>query len=216
VYDAGSGVLPKALAREADQLFEALDAACGGALRAAERLLARLSASPDALVTHVVVGGSQLVPLLAKLLLLRLDGGVGLTQVYSAAAVPKAGAFKRVRAKYGPRARYIVLGGGQEEEAAAALMQWPFVRVLLHPAAPPPPPQQPAASGASGGEAAGRALSPISAGGSTRAEAAAGSKQAAGAAGASAQRLDALRSAGHTLQQLSADRIVGLALSLRS
>jgi hypothetical protein len=56
-----------------------------------------------------------------------------LLQVYSASAVPKVAAFQRVKAKYGPRARYIALGSGFEEEAAAALMCWPFVRVILGP-----------------------------------------------------------------------------------
>lgn len=133
VYDAGSGVLPlpKPSVRAADKLYEVLDAASSGWLRASAALLDTLSGWQDLLVTHVVVGSSQLVPLLAKLLLTRLDSHFGLTQVYSAAAVPKVAAFKRVRAKYGPRARYVVLGGGFEEEAAADLMSWPFVRVVL-------------------------------------------------------------------------------------
>lgn len=133
VYDAGSGVLPlsPAAQRSAARLFESLDAGTTGWLRAARTLLESLSGWQDLLVTHVVVGHSQLVPLLAKLLLVRLDGSVGLTQVYSAAAVPKVAAFRRVRAKYGPRARYVVLGAGFEEEAAAGLLRWPFVRVLL-------------------------------------------------------------------------------------
>lgn len=133
VYDAGSGVLPlsPAAQRSAARLFESLDAGAAGWLRAARTLLETLSDWQDLLVTHVVVGHSQLVPLLAKLLLVRLDGSVGLTQVYSAAAVPKVAAFRRVRAKYGPRARYVVLGAGFEEEAAAGLLRWPFVRVLL-------------------------------------------------------------------------------------
>jgi hypothetical protein len=83
------------------------------------------------MVTHVVVSNSQLVPLLAKLLLARLDAAVPLTHVYSAAAVTKVAAFQRVRAKYGPRARFIALGGGFEEEVAAGLLSWPFVRVVL-------------------------------------------------------------------------------------
>jgi hypothetical protein len=133
VYDAGSGVLPlsPAAQRSAARLFESLDAATAGWLRSARALLESLSGWQDLLVSHVVVGRSQLVPLLAKLLLVHLDGCVGLTQVYSAAAVPKVAAFRRVRAKYGPRARYVVLGAGFEEEAAAALLRWPFVRVLL-------------------------------------------------------------------------------------
>jgi hypothetical protein len=133
VYDAGSGVLPlpKSSLRAAEQLFEVLDAGCSGWLRACRALLEGLSGWQDLLVTHVVVGRSQLVPLLAKLLLTRLDSHFGLTQVYSAAAVPKVSAFKRVRAKYGPRARFVVLGGGFEEEAAADLLSWPFVRVVL-------------------------------------------------------------------------------------
>jgi hypothetical protein len=83
VYDAGSGVLPlpKASVRSAEQLYESLDAATSGWLHSCRALLDSLSAWPDLLVTHVVVGGSQLVPLLAKLLLARLDSCVGLTQV---------------------------------------------------------------------------------------------------------------------------------------
>lgn len=83
VYDAGSGVLPlpKASVRSAEQLYESLDAATSGWLRSCRALLDSLSAWPDLLVTHVVVGGSQLMPLLAKLLLARLDSCVGLTQV---------------------------------------------------------------------------------------------------------------------------------------
>lgn len=133
VYDAGSGALPLAqpASRAADRLYEQLDAACSGWLRSAHSLLDTLSGWKDLLVTHVVVGNSQLVPLLAKLLLTRLDGSFPLTQVYSAAAVPKLAAFKRIRAKYGPRARYIVLGPGGEDRVAADLLKWPFVQVVL-------------------------------------------------------------------------------------
>lgn len=83
MYDAGSGVLPlpKASVRSAEQLYEGLDAATSGWLRSCRALLDSTSAWPDLLVTHVVVGGSQLVPLLAKLLLARLDSCFGLTQV---------------------------------------------------------------------------------------------------------------------------------------
>lgn len=133
VYDAGSGVLPlsKQSLRALDLLYEQVDATTSGWLRSCRKLLDTLADWQDLLVTHVVVGDSQLVPLLAKLLLARLDACFGLTQVYSAAAVPKVAAFQRIRAKYGPRARYVVLGGGFEAEAAAGLLTWPFVRVLL-------------------------------------------------------------------------------------
>jgi hypothetical protein len=168
---------PKALGRESDQLYEALDAACSGWLRAAHRLLDALSNSPELLVTHVVVGNSQLVPLLAKLLLSRLDACVGVTQVYSASAVPKVAAFRRIRAKYGARTRYIVLGGSIEEEAAAGLLAWPFVRVTL---APPPAPTA-AAPAAPGPAAAAPAAAPgAAAGAEAGADAAPAAEKAAG------------------------------------
>jgi hypothetical protein len=101
-----------------------------------------------------------------------------LTQVYSASAVPKVAAFQRLKAKYGPRARYIALGSGFEEEAAAALMGWPFVRVV-----PGPQDQQAAAQdgavGGAGTAAAGKGA------GSSRAGGAAGT---AGGSGGAAKR----------------------------
>lgn len=109
VYDAGSGLLalPKSEQAELDALYEELDAASSGWCRAAARLLGELQAGGGGglVVTHVVVGGSQLVPLLAKLLLFRLDGFFGLQEVYAAAHAPKMAAFKRIATKYGPKAR---------------------------------------------------------------------------------------------------------------
>lgn len=260
-YDVGSGVLPlpKQAVRRADQLYEQLDAACNGWLRAARALLEELSGWQDLLVTHVVVGHSQLVPLLAKLLLTRLDGCFGLTQVYSAAAVPKVAAFKRIRAKYGGRARYIVLGGGFEEEAAAELLSWPFVRITLSskaakgrggegrlaasPASAPgqaaaragsaPPSSRPtatpaAAAAAGGGRAAsegdgsGAVGKGDDAGGVDSRGGAAGDDTTAAAAaehhddGDGGRRPpDALGSSGHTIMDLTADKLRELALSLQ-
>jgi len=251
-YDVGSGVLPlpKQAVRRADQLYEQLDAACSGWLRAARALLEELSGWQDLLVTHVVVGHSQLVPLLAKLLLTRLDGCFGLTQVYSAAAVPKVAAFKRIRAKYGGRARYIVLGGGFEDEAAAELLSWPFVRITLSskaakghggegrlaasPGAAPgqaavragsaPPSSRPTAAAAAAG---GRAASEGDGSGAVgKGDDAGGVDSRDGAAGAdtAADELhddgggrppDALGSSGHTIMDLTADKLRELALSLQ-
>jgi hypothetical protein len=267
VYDAGSGVLPlpKSSLRAAEQLYEVLDATSSGWLRACRTLLEGLSGWQDLLVTHVVVGRSQLVPLLAKLLLTRLDTHFGLTQVYSAAAVPKVAAFKRVRAKFGPRARYVVLGGGFEEEAAADLLSWPFVRVVLGYAGTPGTSaggdragpaagkgagsgagavgrqQAPAAAAANGrsteageGKGLGNGSSGGSSGGSSDGsggedeegkDEGAGAKEA-GAAVPAAERsssptgggpvvaLDALGSRGHTLLDLTADKLKSLVLSM--
>jgi hypothetical protein len=108
IYDNGSGVLPlpKPELLSTELLYEELDAVTGGWLRAAQQLLHDLSNSSDLLVTHVMVGNSQLVPLLAKLLLFKLDGFFSLDAVYSAAAAAKMGCFKRIAAKYGPKARW--------------------------------------------------------------------------------------------------------------
>lgn len=107
MYDAGSGVLPlpKAQARGAEQLWQELDAACGGWLTAGRALLAALSSSRELLVTHVVVGSSQLVPLLVKLMLFKLDGAFDVADVYSASSAAKLGCFRRIADKYGPKAR---------------------------------------------------------------------------------------------------------------
>jgi hypothetical protein len=107
VYDVGSGVLPlpKAEARAAQQLWEELDAACGGWLRSARALLQQLSSSEELLVTHVLVGNSQLVPLLGKLMLFKLDGAFDVCDVYSASSAAKMGCFRRIAEKYGPKAR---------------------------------------------------------------------------------------------------------------
>lgn len=107
VYDAGSGVLPlsKSDVAAADLLWEELDAATGGWLTAARTLLTDLTNSSALLVTHVLVGNSQLVPLLGKLMMFKLDTLFDINQVYSAAAVPKIACFKRIAAKFGPKAR---------------------------------------------------------------------------------------------------------------
>jgi hypothetical protein len=115
VYDAGSGVLPlsKADARAAEQLWEELDAACGGWLRAARGLLQALSSSDQLLVTHVLVGNSQLVPLLGKLMLFKLDAAFDVADVYSASSAAKMGCFRRIAEKYGPKARCVGAHGSR-------------------------------------------------------------------------------------------------------
>lgn len=107
MYDAGSGVLPlsKSDVMAAELLWEDLDAACSGWLTAARRLLAELSSCPGLMVSHVMVGNSQLVPLLSKLMLFKLDTCFALTDVYSASTAAKMACFKRIAAKYGPKAR---------------------------------------------------------------------------------------------------------------
>jgi hypothetical protein len=256
VYDAGSGVLPlpKQSLRAVDQLYERVDAATSGWLRSCRALLDSLSGWQDLMVTHVVVSSSQLVPLLAKLLLARLDAAVPLTHAYSAAAVTKVAAFQRVRAKYGPRARYIAVGGGFEEEAAAGLLSWPFVRVVLgeQAGAAVKPGDAAAGGAAAAGSSKAAAGSPAAAKrqkrvsgqsanarsgskssgddsdgsdadeGEEEEEDAQGGKAAEERHGSPAARsavrvlpLDALGSRGHTMMELTADKLKGLALSLQ-
>jgi hypothetical protein len=126
VYDAGSGVLPlsKADARAAEQLWEELDAACSGWLRAARSLLQQLSSSDELLVTHVLVGNSQLVPLLGKLMLFKLDSAFDVCDVYSASSAAKMGCFRRIAEKYGPKARCVAAHGRSSVEQHSAQGWW--------------------------------------------------------------------------------------------
>jgi hypothetical protein len=114
-----------------EKLWEQLDAACDGWLRATRELLRKLSDAPGLLVSHVCVGNGQLAPLLAKLLLFRLDGAFGPLDVYSAHDVPRAAALQRIVERFGPRTRYVAIAAALEAEAAAQALGWPFVRITL-------------------------------------------------------------------------------------
>ena len=73
-------------------------------------------------VHNVVVTTGQLVPTLAKLLLFRLSGAFPPEGVYSARSAGKQHCFDLVARRFGPAARYLVIGehGSHHSKAPAS------------------------------------------------------------------------------------------------
>lgn len=79
---------------------------------------------------NVLVTAGCLLPTLAKLVLFKLDGLFKAPHaVLSARGEGKAACFARIAARFGPDARFVVIGDGCEEAAAARALRWPLVPV---------------------------------------------------------------------------------------
>ena len=79
---------------------------------------------------NVLVTAGCLLPTLAKLVLFKLDGLFEAPHaVLSARREGKAACFARIAARYGPDARFCVIGDGDEEAAAAYAARWPLIRI---------------------------------------------------------------------------------------
>lgn len=68
----------------------------------------------------MAVTSGQLVPSLAKLLLFRLADHIGAHNLWSSRHCGKAACFERVRQRFGPGCRYVVVGAIQCLGPAAA------------------------------------------------------------------------------------------------
>ena len=79
---------------------------------------------------NVLVTAGCLLPTLAKLVLFKLDSLFEAPHaVLSARREGKAACFAKIAARYGPDARFCVIGDGDEEAAAAYAVKWPHIRI---------------------------------------------------------------------------------------
>ena len=79
---------------------------------------------------NVLVTAGCLLPTLAKLVLFKLDALFEAPHaVFSARREGKAACFAKIAARYGPDARFCVIGDGDEEAAAAYAVKWPLIRI---------------------------------------------------------------------------------------
>lgn len=86
---------------------------------------------------NVLVTSGSLIPSLVKLLLFRLDDLILHDNVYSSWEVGKLQCFKWIKERFGgPAVRFCVIGDGMEECDAAQRMNWPFIKIDLHPGGP--------------------------------------------------------------------------------
>ncbi|ELU18292.1 hypothetical protein CAPTEDRAFT_218995 [Capitella teleta] len=81
---------------------------------------------------NVIVSTTQLVPILAKVLLYGLGGVFNIENIYSATKIGKESCFERIVSRFGRKCTYVVIGDGRDEEAAAKQMNWPFWRISNH------------------------------------------------------------------------------------
>ena len=80
--------------------------------------------------TNVLVTAGCLLPTLAKLQLFKLDGLFEAPHaVMSARGEGKAACFAKIAARYGPDARFCVIGDGCEEAEAARALNWPLLAI---------------------------------------------------------------------------------------
>lgn len=86
---------------------------------------------------NVLVTSGSLIPSLVKCMLFRLDDLILHENVYSSWEVGKLQCFKWIKERFGgPAVRFCVIGDGMEECDAAQRMNWPFVKIDLHPNGP--------------------------------------------------------------------------------
>ncbi|XP_021895605.1 eyes absent homolog 3 isoform X1 [Carica papaya] len=83
---------------------------------------------------NVLVTSGALIPSLVKCLLFRLNDFIAHNNVYSSWEVGKLQCFKWIKERYdNQNIRFCVIGDGWEECVAAQTMQWPFIKIDLHP-----------------------------------------------------------------------------------
>lgn len=83
---------------------------------------------------NVLVTSGSLIPSLVKCMLFRLDDFILPENVYSSWEVGKFQCFKWIKELFGGTAvRFCVIGDGMEECDAAQRMNWPFIKIDLHP-----------------------------------------------------------------------------------
>ncbi|KAJ6946835.1 hypothetical protein NC651_001510 [Populus alba x Populus x berolinensis] len=100
-------------------------------------------ASTDGIINHadakfepvnVLVTSGSLIPSLVKCLLFRLDNSIAHENVYSSWEVGKPQCFQWIKERFnGPNVHFCVIGDGWEECEGAQAMQWPFVKIGMHP-----------------------------------------------------------------------------------
>nr|TKR85502.1 hypothetical protein D5086_0000246440 [Populus alba] len=103
----------------------------------------RCLASTDGIINHadakfepinVLVTSGSLIPSLVKCLLFRLDNSITHENVYSSWEVGKPQCFQWIKERFnGPNVHFCVIGDGWEECEGAQAMQWPFVKIGMHP-----------------------------------------------------------------------------------
>lgn len=103
----------------------------------------RCLASTDGIINHadakfepinVLVTSGSLIPSLVKCLLFRLDKSITHENVYSSWEVGKPQCFQWIKERFnGPNVNFCVIGDGWEECEGAQAMQWPFVKIGMHP-----------------------------------------------------------------------------------
>lgn len=103
----------------------------------------RCRASTDGIINHtdakfepinVLVTSGSLIPSLVKCLLFRLDNSITHENVYSSWEVGKPQCFQWIKERFnGPNVHFCVIGDGWEECEGAQAMQWPFIKIGMHP-----------------------------------------------------------------------------------
>ncbi|XP_078043583.1 eya transcriptional coactivator and phosphatase 2 isoform X1 [Augochlora pura] len=81
---------------------------------------------------NILVTTTQLVPTLSNVLLFGIGGIFPIENIYSASKIGKESCFGRVKARFGRRCTYVVIGDDSDEETAARAHNFPFWRINSH------------------------------------------------------------------------------------
>ncbi|XP_065183172.1 eyes absent homolog 3-like isoform X2 [Sycon ciliatum] len=126
-------LLPMDQVKENEQLQQELDQNAESWHRTVLRCLALISSRSNC--SNVVVSSCHFVPTLSKLLLYGMAPHFPLSGVYGSASCGKEACIERIKARFGGKCTYLVIGNGGEEEAASRkldLIFWPIRKVSDH------------------------------------------------------------------------------------